>query len=112
MANDINAAGSVTTFKPLKTHAHTHTHLLKAKLVHMNLRNLSVATFFSFNETVEILRHVTHIRDGRFETLRSVHLPDKLSFPFPAASRENIYHMLRQVLFYSNSLPRGKQNTG
>lgn len=32
----------------------------------------------------------------------------KLSAPFAAASKENIYHMLRQVSFYSSTLPLGK----
>lgn len=52
----------------------------------------------------------THIQ--MLGTPPSVHLLGIISFPFLAASKENIYHMLRQVSFYSNTFPQGKQNTG
>lgn len=52
----------------------------------------------------------THIQ--MLGTPPSVHRLGIISFPFLAASKENIYHMLRQVSFYSNTFPQGKQNTG
>lgn len=126
MANNITAAGSVTTSTPLNTWEHTHTRFLKPLLV-------SGATFeprtpfrsvlsnrcrFSSLTLAVIQPDSGHLEACHIQTieglklLQSVHLPDKFSFPFPAASMENIYHMLRQVLFYSNTLPQGKQNTG
>lgn len=50
----------------------------------------------------------THIQ--MLGTPPSVHRLGIISFPFLAASKENIYHMLRQVSFYSNTFPQGKQN--
>lgn len=77
MANNITAAGSVTTSTPLNTWEHTHTHafwnLCSYLGQHLNPGHLSGASyqtdavFFlslwqSFNQTVDIWRHVTYRR--------------------------------------------------